>query len=111
MQQILERLAAKITQADTDQQSSGSLRIEEMFDPDIVPHIPGDDVHPFIGHPDAMFPDGGGPTEKIAKLQKPEDRLLWSGIRETHHKAQIKVRDIPNILDDFEHSVKVLSLE
>ncbi|RWI31458.1 MAG: hypothetical protein EOR13_26700 [Mesorhizobium sp.] len=111
MQLILERLAAKITQADTDQQSSGSLRIEEMFDPDFVPHIPGDDVYPFTGHSDAMFQDGGGLTENLNKRQKPEDRPLWRDIPDTHHKAQIKVHDIPNILDDFGDSVKVLSLD
>ncbi|RWO03524.1 MAG: hypothetical protein EOS07_33770 [Mesorhizobium sp.] len=111
MQLILERLAAKITQADTDQQSSGSLRIEEMFDPDFVPHIPGDDVYPFIGHSDAPFPDGGGLTENPNKRQKPEERLLRSDIPDTHHKAQIKVHDIPNLLDDFGDSVEVLSLD
>ncbi|MCV3211653.1 hypothetical protein OHD62_34445 [Mesorhizobium sp. YC-39] len=111
MQIIMERLAAKITQADTDQQSSVSLRIEEMFDPDFVPHMPGDDVYQFIGHSDAMFPDGGGLTEKINKRQKPESRLLWSTRRGTHRKAQIKAHDIPNVLDDFENSAKVLSLD
>ncbi|MER9845571.1 hypothetical protein NKJ59_31075 [Mesorhizobium australicum] len=111
MQLILKRLAAKIKQADIDQQSSGSLRIEDMFDPAFVPHIPGDDVYQFIVHPDAICPDGGGPTEKIAKLQKPVDRLLWHDMRDTYHKAQINARDIPSILNRFEDSVKVLSLD
>ncbi|RWK56806.1 HAD family hydrolase [Mesorhizobium sp.] len=111
MQLILERLAAKITQADTDQKSAEGLRIEEVLDPDFVPDIPGDDVYQFIGHSDAMFPDGGSLTEKVNKRQKPEDRLLWRDVRDTHHNAQIKVHDIPHVLDRFEDSVKVLSLD
>ncbi|MER9600435.1 HAD family hydrolase [Mesorhizobium sp. M0244] len=112
MQLILERLATKIKQADIDQQPSGKLRVDDMFDTDSVPRLPGDDVYQFIGPPDAMFPDGGGLTEKITKWQKPEDRLHWrSDIPDTHHKAQIKVHDIQNILGEFEDSVKVLSLD
>ncbi|WP_192385064.1 HAD family hydrolase [Mesorhizobium silamurunense] len=111
MQLILKRLAAKIKQADIDQRSSGSLRIEDMLDHDFVPHIPGEDVYQFVGHPDAMFPDDGVSTEKIQEVQKPEDRLLWRDIRDTYHKTQIKVHDIPTVLDDFEDSVKVLSLD
>ncbi|MER8983588.1 hypothetical protein [Mesorhizobium sp. M0870] len=112
MQLILERLAAKIKQAHIDQQSPGSLRIEDMFAPDFVPHISaGDDVYRFIGHSDAMFPYGGRLTEKINQWQKPEDRLLSSNVRHTNHNTQITAHDIPTILDDFGASVKVLSLD
>ncbi|RWI63321.1 HAD family hydrolase [Mesorhizobium sp.] len=111
MQLILERLAAKITQTAIDQKPPGLLRTADMFDPDFLPHIPGDDIYQFIGHSDAMFPDGGGLTEKINKRQTPEDRLFWRDLRDTHHKEQIKVIDIPNVLDDLGDSVKVLSLD
>ncbi|MER9776429.1 HAD family hydrolase [Mesorhizobium sp. M0220] len=119
MKHVLERLAATITQSDIDQQSSGRRCIEHTFDPDIygeiVPHLPEDDVyddlHRFIGHPDAMSPDGGGLTEKITKRQKPEDRLLWNDMRDTHHNAQITAEEIPKVLDEFGGSLKVLSLD
>ncbi|MER9057330.1 hypothetical protein [Mesorhizobium sp. M0910] len=115
MQNILERLAGKIKQADIDPLPHEQFRMEHMFDPDvygeIVPRLPEDDAYQFIHHPDAMFPHGRGPTEKTTQWQKPEDRLLWSDMRDTHRKAQIKGHDIPNILDDFGDSVKVLSLD
>ncbi|MER8843057.1 hypothetical protein NKH86_31120 [Mesorhizobium sp. M0913] len=119
MQHILKRIAAKITQPDVNRQSSGKSCIEHTFDPDIyggtIPRLPEDDVYDevyrFIGHPDAMFPDGGGLTEKIAKWQKPDDRLLWSDMRDTDHNAQITAKDIPKVLDEFGASLKVLSLD
>ncbi|PST20788.1 hypothetical protein C7U60_15365 [Mesorhizobium plurifarium] len=115
MQLILERLAAKIKQADIGQQSFGRFPNEHMSDPDFygetVPRLPRDDVYQFIGHGDAMFPDGGGLTERITKRQKPEDRLLWNDMSDTNRQAQITVHDIPNILDKFGNSVKVLSLD
>ncbi|CAH2396886.1 HAD family hydrolase [Mesorhizobium ventifaucium] len=116
MQHILKRIAAKITQADINQQSSGSSCIEHKFDPYIygetVPRLPEDDVYDevyrFIGHPDAMFPDGGGLTEKIIK---PKGRLLWSDMPDIDHNAQITAKDIPKVLDEFGDSLKVLSLD
>ncbi|MER9250067.1 HAD family hydrolase [Mesorhizobium sp. M0590] len=106
MQLILKRLAAKIKQADIAQQSS---------DPDLYGEFllrrPGDDVYQFVGHAGSIGPDGGGLTEKTTQRQTPEDRLLRSDMLDTHHKTQIKVHDIPNILDDFGDSVKVLSLD
>jgi len=119
MQRILERFAAKIKQAVIDQKSSGTSCIEHTFDPDIygeiIPRLVEDDVYDdlyrFVGHPDAMFPDGGGLTEKITKWQKPEDRLLWSDMRDADRNAQIAAKDIPNVLDKFGDSLKVLSLD
>ncbi|MES0000887.1 hypothetical protein NKJ90_19110 [Mesorhizobium sp. M0051] len=119
MQHILTRIAAKIKQADIDRQSSGRSCSEHTFDPDIyseiVPRLPEDDVYDdvyrFIGHPDAMFPDGGGLTEKITKWQKPVDRLLWSDMRHTDHNTHITAKDIPTVLDEFGDSLKVLSLD
>ncbi|MER9304278.1 HAD family hydrolase [Mesorhizobium sp. M0496] len=119
MQHILKRIAAKIKQADIDQESFGRFCIEHELDPDIyggiVPRLPEDEVYDkvyrFIGHPDAMFPDGGGLTEKITKWQKPEDRLLWSDMHDTDHTAQITAKDIPKVLDEFGDSLKVLSLD
>ncbi|MER9689925.1 HAD family hydrolase [Mesorhizobium sp. M0139] len=112
MQLILERLVAKIKQADINQQSSGRLPIEDMFAPSFVSHISaGDDVYRFIGHSDAMFPYGGHLIEEINQWQKPEDCLLSSNVRHTHHTAQITANDIPTILDDFGASIKVLSLD
>ncbi|RWB52797.1 MAG: hypothetical protein EOQ48_34040 [Mesorhizobium sp.] len=108
MQLILKRLTAKITESESDQQSSGSVSIDDVVDHDFVPHISGDEAYHVIGHPGA---DGGVPTEQIARLQMPEDNLICSDMRSTHHKAQIKVSDIPNVLHDLEHSVKVLSLD
>ncbi|MER8531118.1 hypothetical protein, partial [Mesorhizobium sp. M1272] len=118
MQLILKRLAAKIKQDDIDHQSSGPPCIKHMFDSDfddeIVRRLPEDDVYDdvyrFIGHPDAMLPDGGGLTEKITKWQKPKDRLLWSDMRDADHK-QITATDIPKVLDEFGDSLKVLSLD
>lgn len=106
MQLILERLAAKIRHADIGQQSSGPSR-----NGDTLPRLPGDDHYQFIGHCDAMFPDGGGLTEKITKRQKPEDRPLWNDMSNTNREAQIMVHEIPNILDKFGDSLKVLSLD
>ncbi|MER9210211.1 hypothetical protein [Mesorhizobium sp. M0771] len=119
MQHILERFAAKIKKADIGQQSSGRSCIEQTFEPDIygeiAPRLPEDDVYEdvyrFIGHPDAMFPDGGSLTEKITKWQKPEDRLLLSDLRDTDHNARITAEDIPKVLDEFGDSLKVLSLD
>ncbi|RWE06045.1 MAG: hypothetical protein EOS23_32155 [Mesorhizobium sp.] len=116
MQHILKRIAAKIKQADIDQESSGRSCIEHEFDPDIyggiVPRLPEDDVYDevyrFVGHPDAMFPDGGGLTEKITK---PNGRLLWSDMPDTDQNAQITAKDIPKVLDEFGGSLKVLSLD
>ncbi|RWE05686.1 MAG: hypothetical protein EOS23_32915 [Mesorhizobium sp.] len=74
MQHILERLTAKIRQADSDQQYPDKFRLENPLDHhlfgEILPRLPGDDLYRFTGHPSAMFPDGGGLTEKIAKRQK-----------------------------------------
>ncbi|CAN7143015.1 hypothetical protein LJR234_000046 [Mesorhizobium amorphae] len=115
MQHILERLTAKIRQADGDQQSSDKFRLDYPLDHDpfgeILPRLPGDDLYRFTGHPSAIVQDGGGLTETIAKRQKPEDRLLSRDMRDTHHKAQIGVNDIHTILDDFGDSVRVLSLD
>ncbi|MER9242947.1 HAD family hydrolase [Mesorhizobium sp. M0633] len=115
MHYILERLAAKIKQADIDPLPFEKLSMEHMFDPDvygeILPPLPRDDVYQSIHHPDAMFPPGRGLTEKTAQRRKREDRLLWSDMRDTHHKAQINAHDIPNVLDEFGDSVKVLSLD
>ncbi|BCG83327.1 HAD family hydrolase [Mesorhizobium sp. 113-3-3] len=115
MQLMLERLAARITQADIDLQSSERFRIDRLLDRDshgeILQRPPGDDVYRFIGHCDAMFPDGGGLTETVNKLHKPDDRLLRRDVRDAHHKAQIKAEDIPTVLDEFGDSIKVLSLD
>ncbi|MER9855956.1 MULTISPECIES: HAD family hydrolase [unclassified Mesorhizobium] len=113
MQPILERLATKMEQTSIGQ--SKRLSMEQMFDPDcygeIAPRLPRDEVCQSIGHPDGMFSHGGGITEKTTQPQRPEDRLLWSDLRDTHHKAEIKVHDIPTILDEFGDSIKVLSLD
>ncbi|RWA78091.1 MAG: hypothetical protein EOQ31_35635 [Mesorhizobium sp.] len=111
MQLILQRLAAKIKQADANPISSQRLRIDDMFDPDFAPRFPGDDVYQFIGHADSIFPDGGLLTEQIQKLQKPADCLLCSDMRDTSHREQIKTHDIPAIMEDLDDSVKVLSLD
>ncbi|BCH27053.1 hypothetical protein MesoLjLb_68380 [Mesorhizobium sp. L-8-3] len=97
------------------QQSSERFRMKRVFDPDsyaeIVPRVPGDEVYQFIGYPDAMFPDGGCLRETIAQRQNPDDRLLWRGMRDTHYKAQVRVKDIPTILDEFHDSIHILSLD
>ncbi|WP_095205282.1 HAD family hydrolase [Mesorhizobium carmichaelinearum] len=115
MHLILERLAAKIKQTDIVQQSSRQFCIEHMFDPDFhgefVPCLPGDDAYEFIGHSDAMFPDGGGLTEKTAHRQKPDGRLLRVDMSDTFSTAQITANDIRTILDQFNDTVKVLSLD
>lgn len=114
MQHILERLTAKIRQTDGDQHSSDKIRLENLLDHElfgeILPRIPGDDLYRFTGHPDAMV-DGGSLTGKTNERRKPEDRLLPSSMRDTHYRTNIKVHDIPTILDDFGDSVKVLSLD
>ncbi|RUU48905.1 hypothetical protein EOD08_00465 [Mesorhizobium sp. M6A.T.Ca.TU.002.02.2.1] len=115
MQHILERLTAKIRQADGDLQSSDNFRLENPLDHnlfgEILPRYPGDELYRSTGHPSALVPDGGGLIEKIAQRQKPEDRLLSRNMRETQHIAQIGVNDIPTILDDFGDSITVLSLD
>ncbi|RWM26996.1 hypothetical protein, partial [Mesorhizobium sp.] len=115
MQHILERLTAKIRQADGDQQSSDKFRLENPLDHDlfgeILPRLPGDDLYRLTGRPDAMVPDGGSPTGKTTQRRKSQDRLLPSNMRDAHHRTNIKVHDIPTILDDFGDSVKVLSLD
>ncbi|MER9153379.1 HAD family hydrolase [Mesorhizobium opportunistum] len=113
MEPILERLAAKMKQNNIGQSESSSM--EHMFDSDFygesVPQLPRDEVYQFIGHPDRMFSAGGGLAEKTSQPQKPNDRQLWGGMRDTHHNAQITVNNIANILDDLGDSVKVLSLD
>ncbi|MER8843048.1 hypothetical protein NKH86_31050 [Mesorhizobium sp. M0913] len=113
MQPILERLAAKIKQTNIGQAERSSM--QHMFDPDfygeIVPRLPRDEVYQSIGHPDGMLSHGGRLAEKITQPQKPDHRLLWGGMRDTHHKAQIMVNDIADILEGFGDSVKVLSLD
>ncbi|TIU35476.1 MAG: hypothetical protein E5W38_01630 [Mesorhizobium sp.] len=104
-------MAAKIKQYDIDQASSEISCNDDMSDPDFFPHIPGDDAYQFVGHSDAMFPDGGGLTEFINKQHDPEALLLWSDIRDNQRNAQIKVHDIHTALDYFDDSVKVLSLD
>ncbi|TIO86486.1 MAG: hypothetical protein E5X48_21480 [Mesorhizobium sp.] len=115
MQNILKRLTAKIQQTDEDKQPSDKCRLENPFDPDlfgeILPRLPGDDLSRSSGHPDAMVPDGGRLTGKTTRRRKPEDRLLPSNMLDTHHRTNIKVHDIPTILDEFGDSVKVLSLD
>lgn len=115
MEHILERLTAKIRQTNGDQQSSDKFRLENLLDHDIfgeiLPRLPGDDLYRFTGHPDAMVPDGGSPTAKTTQWRKPEDRLLPSNMRNARHRTNIKVHDIPTILDDYGDSVKVLSLD
>ncbi|MFA1678193.1 HAD family hydrolase, partial [Rhizobium mongolense] len=115
MEHILERLTAKIRQADGDQQSSDNFRLENPLDHglfgEILPRLPGDDLYRSTGHPDAMFHDGGGLIEKTTQRQKPEDSLLWRDTSDTHHKAQITASEIPNILNEFGDSIKVLSLD
>ncbi|RWK56154.1 hypothetical protein, partial [Mesorhizobium sp.] len=115
MQHILERLTVKLRQADGDQQSSDKFRLENPLDHDlfgeILPRLPRDDLYRFTGHPSTMVPDGVGLTEKTTQRQKPEDSLLWGDTSDTHHKAQITARDIPNILHEFGDSIKVLSLD
>lgn len=111
MQLILDRLAAKIRQADIVHKSSGSLPTDDLLDPDFLPHIPGNDIYQFVGHSDAMFPDGGGLTEHFYKRRTPEDSPLLGEPSDTRDKAQIKVMDIPTILDDFGESAKILSLD
>ncbi|RWF81305.1 MAG: hypothetical protein EOQ36_31240 [Mesorhizobium sp.] len=115
MQHILERLTAKIRQADGDQQSSDQFRLEEPLEHDlfgeILPRLPGEELYRSTGHPDAIVPDGGALTEKIAKRQKTQDHLLSRNMHDTHHMAQIRVNDILTILDDFGDSIKVLSLD
>lgn len=115
MQHILERFAAKIKQADTCRKFSEDSCFDTDVCGEIAPHRPEDDVYEevyqFIGHADAMFPDGGGLIEKIAKLQKPEGRLLKSDLCDTRHNAQITAQDIPKVLDEFGDPLKVLSLD
>ncbi|RVD44740.1 MAG: hypothetical protein EOS54_18825 [Mesorhizobium sp.] len=115
MHHILERLAAKITQAHVDPLPFEQLRKDHMVDTDVYREIllrhHGDNVYQSFHHAEAIFPSGRGLTEKTAQRQKPEDRLLCSDMRDTHHKAQITARDIPNILDEFGDSIKVLSLD
>ncbi|ANN60752.1 hypothetical protein EFV37_31920 [Mesorhizobium loti] len=115
MKHILERIAAKIMRGDINQRSSGSCighKCEADSYGEIVPRFPEDDVYDeiyrFIGHPDAIFPDGGGLTETVTK---PEGRLPWSEMRDTDHNAQITAKDIPKALDEFGDSLKVLSLD
>lgn len=116
MQHLLTRIAAKIKRADLNQQSSGRSCLGHKFEPDIygeiVPRLPEDDVYDelyrFIGHPDAMFPDGGGLTEKVTK---PEGALLRSDMADTDHNARITAKDIPTLLNNFGTSLKVLSLD
>ncbi|ESY17749.1 hypothetical protein X749_30570 [Mesorhizobium sp. LNJC391B00] len=95
VQHIMERLVAKLKQADIDPLLFDKSRMEL----------------PSIHHNDAMFPPGRGLTEKTTRRQKPEDRLLWTDIRDTHHTMQIKAPDIQNILGVFGESIKVLSLD
>ncbi|RWB95805.1 MAG: hypothetical protein EOS61_16115 [Mesorhizobium sp.] len=115
MTDILERLTANIRQTDGDQQSSDRVCLKNLLDHDlfgeILPRLPGDDICRFTGHPGAMVQDEGGLTEKTAKRQKPNDRLLASNMHDTHHKAQIRANDIHTILNDFGDSIQVLSLD
>ncbi|AZO32487.1 HAD family hydrolase [Mesorhizobium sp. M1B.F.Ca.ET.045.04.1.1] len=109
MQHILERLTAKIRQTNGDQQSSDKFRLENLLghDPfgEILTRLPGDDLYP-----DAMV-GGGSLTGKTTQRRKPEDCLLPSNMRDTHHRTKINVHEILTILDDFGDSVKVLSLD
>ncbi|MER8957239.1 hypothetical protein NKH98_32250 [Mesorhizobium sp. M0833] len=113
MQPIVERLADKIEKTSIGQSKRSSM--DDMFYPDfyggIVPRLPRDEIYQSIGHADGMFSHGGGLTDKTTQPQRPEDRLLRSDMRDMHHKAQIKVHDIPTILDGFGDSIKVLSLD
>ncbi|RWP96703.1 HAD family hydrolase [Mesorhizobium sp.] len=111
MHLMLERLTAKIKKDNIYRPSSAQFRMGCDSYGDILPLLPGEDVYRFTGHCDAMFPDGGGLTEKLNKRQKPENLMLWGNMPSADPTAQITAKDITIILDKFEDSVKVLSLD
>ncbi|RWK58045.1 HAD family hydrolase [Mesorhizobium sp.] len=105
MRHIVERLSAKLKQADIAERAC----IEPTPDPDscgeMIPRFPEEG---FIARPSAL-PDEDHLVEKITDC--PESRLLWSDMRDTHHNEQIAAETIPKVLDEFGDSLKVLSLD
>lgn len=118
MQHLLERLAAKRQQADIDPLPSETLHMDDVCDADIcsetLERLPKDNVYRFIDHLDAMVPDvseTGRLCDPATRRLKPEECAFWTGLRDMQHEAQIKVSDIPHVLDNFGDSVRVLSLD
>ncbi|MER8395331.1 hypothetical protein NKH10_26225 [Mesorhizobium sp. M1340] len=114
MHLVLERLAAKIKPADINPLDFEQSRKEQLVDSyrGIQPRDAGADPHQSFHHTEVVLPHGNRPTEKTTPRQtKPEDRLLRSETCDGHRTAQITVKDIPNILDEYGDSVKVLSLD